>query len=143
MKHSVFNSHKHLFKYSKKKKIKNNMKDIYSTWTHRNFMMKKKKILPYLIAWNSILQIEFSQKRDIPPDTLPSVKCAFNGCKSEWTPRWDAKMARVTRLKENKAFWNIRNAVIPYAINLCAFNAEMKLSVKVYDPGLLQGCVAY
>lgn len=45
MKHSVFNSHKHLFKYSKKKKIKNNMKDIYSTWTHRNFMMKKKNII--------------------------------------------------------------------------------------------------
>lgn len=105
--------------------------------------LKKKKLLSHLIAWNSILQIEFSQKRDIPPDTLPSVKCAFNGCKSEWTPRWDAKMARVTRLEENKAFWNIRNAVILCAINLCAFNAEMKLSVKVYDPGLLQGCVAY
>lgn len=55
MKHSVFNSHKHLFKYSKKKKIKNNMKDIYSTWTHRNFMMlnlKKKKY--YLISLREI-----------------------------------------------------------------------------------------
>lgn len=129
----------------KKKKLKIIKKDVYSTWIHRNFMMLnlKKKLLSHLIAWNSILQIEFSQKRDIPPDTLPSVKCAFNGCKSEWTPRWDAKMARVTRLEENKAFWNIRNAVILCAINLCAFNAEMKLSVKVYDPGLLQGCVAY
>lgn len=146
MKHSMFNgSHEHLFKYSKKKKLKIIKKDVYSTWIHRNFMMLnlKKKLLSHLIAWNSILQIEFSQKRDIPPDTLPSVKCAFNGCKSEWTPRWDAKMARVTRLEENKAFWNIRNAVILCAINLCAFNAEMKLSVKVYDPGLLQGCVAY
>lgn len=142
MKHSVFNSHKHLFKYSKKKKLKT----IWKTFIRPGpieILWWKKKILSHLIAWNSILQIEFSQKRDIPPDTLPSVKCAFNGCKSEWTPRWDAKMARVTRLKENKAFWNIRNAVIPYAINLCAFNAEMKLSVKVYDPGLLQGCVAY
>lgn len=143
MKHFVFNGSHKLFKYSKKKIKNNKERRLFDLDPSKLYDLKKKKILSHLIAWNSILQIEFSQKRDIPPDTLPSVKCAFNGCKSEWTPRWDAKMARVTRLEENKAFWNIRNAVILCAINLCAFNAEMKLSVKVYDPGLLQGCVAY
>lgn len=136
-----------MFKYSKKKEEKKNsgrhLLDLDPS--NGNFMMLNLKKIYYhhLIAWNSILQIEFSQNEifRLTHCLLWNVRLMdvkVNERQDE-TQRWLAWLG----LEENKAFWNIRNAVILYAINLCAFNAEMKLSVKVYDPGLLQGCVAY